>query len=287
MGTQNHPRPHLIITIIIIMTTPTPPPDRSRHRCDDDDDIDRILLEARPTLFEVDDDDDAVEDALGTIGTPHHPPADRNRQRADGKDGRGKTTNNGSAKKKKNFIKAEKRRTTPIISTGGSDGSSSDAVARRQSDEKTRNHSHSEGASTEAALRDVVLKTMSENNNNNNNNQEEEEEEDVEMGRSLRQENAEGEKNDGPSASAKSFGGSVDGLMKAAAARREYRPAMSENYSNDMNNSNDNCFDAFDLDDFMADFVPPEMSNVLKESDAQRKDRLRRNREAAQLSLIA
>ncbi len=288
--TQNHPRPHLIITIIIIIiimttTTPTPPPDRSRHRCDDDDDIDRILLEACPTLFEVDDDDDAVEDALGTIGIPHHPPADRNRQRADGKDGRGKTTNNGSARKKKNFIKAEKRRTTPIISTGGSDGSSSDAVARRQSDEKTRNLSHSEGASTEAALRDVVLKTMSENNNNNNNNQEEEEEEeDVEMGRSLRQENAEGEKNDGPSASAKSFGGSVDGLMKAAAARREYRPAMSENYSNDMNNSNDNCFDAFDLDDFMADFVPPEMSNVLKESDAQRKDRLRRNREAAQLS---
>merc|ERR1711943_65795 len=90
MGTQNHPRPHLIITIIIIMTTttPTPPPDRSRHRCDDDDDIDRILLEACPTLFEVDDDDDAVEDALGTIGIPHHPPADRNRQRADGKDGR-------------------------------------------------------------------------------------------------------------------------------------------------------------------------------------------------------
>merc|ERR1712100_204184 len=210
MGTQNHPRPHLIITIIIIiMTTPTPPPDRSRHRCGDDDDIDRILLEACPTLFEVDDDDDAVEDALGTIGTPHHPPADRNRQRADGKDGRGKTT--------KNFIKAEKRRTTPIISTGGSDGSSSDAVARRQSDEKTRNHSHSEGASTEAALRDVVLKTMSENNDNNNNNnqEEEEEEEDVEMGRSLRQENAECEKNDGPSASAKSFGGSVDGLMKA------------------------------------------------------------------------
>ena len=200
----------------------------------------------------------------------HHIPADRNRhQRADGKDGRGKTTNNGSAKKKKNFIKAEKRRTTPIISTGGSDGSSSDAVARRQSDEKTRNRlgDEAEGASTEAALRDVVLKTMSENNNNNNNNQEEEEEEeDVEMGRSLRQENAEGEKNDGPSASAKSFGGSVDGLMKAAAARREYRPAMSENYSNDMNNSNDNCFDAFDLDDFMADFVPPEMSNVLKES---------------------
>ena len=269
------------------MTTPTPPP--SISRCDDDD-IDRILLEACPTLFEVDDDDDdAVEDALGTIGIP--PPADRNRhhhhQRADGKDGRrGKTTNNGSAKKN---IKAGKRRTTP--STGGSDGSSSDAVARRQ---KTRNHSHyrlgdeaeEEGASTEAALRDVVLKTMSENNNNNNNQheeekEEEEEEEDVEMGRSLRQENAEGEKNDGPSASAKSFGGSVDGLMKAAG---EYRPAMSENYSNDMNNSNDNGFDAFDLDDFMADFVPPEMSNVLKESDAQRKDRLRRNREAAQLS---
>ena len=269
------------------MTTPTPPP--SISRCDDDD-IDRILLEACPTLFEVDDDDDddAVEDALGTIGIP--PPADRNRhhhhQRADGKDGRrGKTTNNGSAKKN---IKAGKRRTTP--STGGSDGSSSDAVARRQ---KTRNHSHyrlgdeaeEEGASTEAALRDVVLKTMSENNNNNNNQHEEEEkeeeEEDVEMGRSLRQENAEGEKNDGPSASAKSFGGSVDGLMKAAG---EYRPAMSENYSNDMNNSNDNGFDAFDLDDFMADFVPPEMSNVLKESDAQRKDRLRRNREAAQLS---
>ena len=267
------------------MTTPTPPP--SISRCDDDD-IDRILLEACPTLFEVDDDDDAVEDALGTIGIP--PPADRNRhhhhQRADGKDGRrGKTTNNGSAKKN---IKAGKRRTTP--STGGSDGSSSDAVARRQ---KTRNHSHyrlgdeaeEEGASTEAALRDVVLKTMSENNNNNNNQHEEEEkeeeEEDVEMGRSLRQENVEGEKNDGPSASAKSFGGSVDGLMKAAG---EYRPAMSENYSNDMNNSNDNGFDAFDLDDFMADFVPPEMSNVLKESDAQRKDRLRRNREAAQLS---
>ena len=269
------------------MTTPTPPP--SISRCDDDD-IDRILLEACPTLFEVDDDDDddAVEDALGTIGIP--PPADRNRhhhhQRADGKDGRrGKTTNNGSAKKN---IKAGKRRTTS--STGGLDGSSSDAVARRQ---KTRNHSHyrlgdeaeGEGASTEAALRDVVLKTMSENNNNNNNQHEEEEkeeeEEDVEMGRSLRQENAEGEKNDGPSASAKSFGGSVDGLMKAAG---EYRPAMSENYSNDMNNSNDNGFDAFDLDDFMADFVPPEMSNVLKESDAQRKDRLRRNREAAQLS---
>merc|ERR1712164_102081 len=118
MGTQNHPRPHLIITIIIIMTTPTPPPDRSRHRCDDDDDIDRILLEACPTLFEVDDDDDAGEDALGTIGIPS--PADRNRhhrhQRADGKDGRrGKTTNNGSAKKN---IKAGKRRTTP--STGGS-----------------------------------------------------------------------------------------------------------------------------------------------------------------------
>ena len=198
-------------------------------------------------------------------------PRGSNRQRADGKDGRGKTTNNGSAKKKKNFIKAEKRRTTPIISTGGSDGSSSDAVARRQSDEKTRNLSHSEGASTEAALRDVVLKTMSENNDNNNNNnqEEEEEEEDVEMGRSLRQENAEGEKNDGPSSSAKSCGGSVDGLMKAAAARRENRPAMSENYSNDMNNSNDNCFGAFDLDDFMADFVPPEMSNVLKESDAK------------------
>ena len=49
---------------------------------------------------------------------------------------------------------------------------------------------------------------------------------------------------------------------------KEYRPAMSENYSNDMNNSNDNCFGAFDLDDFMADFVPPEMSNVLKESAA-------------------
>merc|ERR1711959_480289 len=95
--------------LIIIMTTPTPPP--SISRCDDDD-IDRILLEACPTLFEVDDDDDAVEDALGTIGIP--PPADRNRhhhhQRADGKDGRrGKTTNNGSAKKN---IKAEEKNDT-------------------------------------------------------------------------------------------------------------------------------------------------------------------------------
>ena len=73
-------------------------------------------------------------------------------------------------------------------------------------------------------------------------------------------------------------------IDESGSREKEYRPAMSENYSNDMNNSNDNCFGAFDLDDFMADFVPPEMSNVLKESDAQRKDRLRRNREAAQLS---
>ena len=85
------------------------PADRSRHRYDDDDDIDRILW--CPTLFEVDDDDDAVEDALGTIG-PH--PADRIVS-APTKGRTRKTTNNGSAKKKKNFIKAEKRRTTPFL----------------------------------------------------------------------------------------------------------------------------------------------------------------------------
>merc|ERR1719265_2650611 len=80
--------------------------------------------------------------------------------------------------------------------------------------------------------------------------------------------------------------------MGATTKTGEYRPSNSENYSN--NNNNENGFDAFDLDDFMADFVPPEEiglpqmkdsnGDVLKESEAQRKDRLRRNREAAQLS---
>ena len=112
---------------------------------------------------------------------------------------------------------------------------------------------------SEECLREVVLKTMSENERENR--EKEQQQEDVEMGATTK-------------------------------TRGEYRPSNSENYSN--NNNNENGFDAFDLDDFMADFVPPEEiglpqmkdsnGDVLKESEAQRKDRLRRNREAAQLS---
>ena len=142
---------------------------------------------------------------------------------------------------------------TRVTTTTRSDGSSYD------DDFATNRRVDAYDDCSEECLREVVLKTMSENERENR--EKEQQREDVEMGATTK-------------------------------TRGEYRPSNSENYSN--NNNNENGFDAFDLDDFMADFVPPEEiglpqmkdanGDVLKESEAQRKDRLRRNREAAQLS---
>ena len=169
------------------------------------------FLEACPTLFEVDDDDDAVEDALGTIGIPSSPRgSESSARRRKGRTRKDDEQRQREEEEELHQSREEKNDTNYI--DRGVDGSSSDAVARRQSDEKDEKSFSFGRCLDRGGVENVVLKTMSENNDNNNNNnqEEEEEEEDVEMGRSLRQENAEGEKNDGPSAAQKASGASTD-----------------------------------------------------------------------------
>ena len=226
-------------------------------------------------LLEDDDNDDAPKPASGGVVFDDDPPVffeeeekeeDKEEEFAasmifhpmDGKEEDGKRRKKTKKKEKEPLpnntknkrVRGETRVTT---TTRCSDGSSYD------DDFATNRKVDAYDDCSEECLREVVLKTMSENERENR--EKEQQREDVEMG------------------------------ATTTKTREEYRPSNSENYSN---NNNDNGFDAFDLDDFMADFVPPEEiglpqmkdsnGDVLKESEAQRKDRLRRNREAAQLS---
>jgi len=228
-------------------------------------------------LLEDDDNDDAPKPASGGVVFDDDPPVffeeeekeeDKEEEFAasmifhpmDGKEEDGKRRKKTKKKEKEPLpnntknkrVRGETRVTT---TTRCSDGSSYD------DDFATNRKVDAYDDCSEECLREVVLKTMSENERENR--EKEQQREDVEMG------------------------------ATTTKTREEYRPSNSENYSNN-NNNNENGFDAFDLDDFMADFVPPEEiglpqmkdsnGDVLKESEAQRKDRLRRNREAAQLS---
>ena len=228
-----------------------------------------------PSLLLEDDDNEASKPASGGVVFDDDPPVffeeeekeeDKEEEFAasmifhpmDGKEEDGKRRKKTKKKEKEPLpnntknkrVRGETRVTT---TTRCSDGSSYD------DDFATNRKVDAYDDCSEECLREVVLKTMSENERENR--EKEQQQEDVEMGATTK-------------------------------TRGEYRPSNSENYSN--NNNNENGFDAFDLDDFMADFVPPEEiglpqmkdsnGDVLKESEAQRKDRLRRNREAAQLS---
>jgi len=279
----------------------------------DIDIIDRILEDFGAN----DDDDDIVDDAAKVEqfvlrageGEEAATAEKRDDQIYDTKKGR---LGNDGIEKNTVEKKGWMQRRVPAKSIN-SDGSLSECDERKSDgldfDEDNR-RSPSEGGAhssdfSEPLLREVVLRTISENERENDGGKNDDDgndgrlgkirEEDVEMGGGSTRRLVVGnldEEEERPSASTKScFGGGgssgVDGLMKAA--RGEYHPANSEN-----NYSNDYGFDAFDLDDFMADFVPPEIGlpqanldsngNALKESEAQRKDRLKRNREAAQLS---
>ena len=228
-----------------------------------------------PSLLLEDDDNEAPKPASGGVVFDDDPPVffeeeekeeDKEEEFAasmifhpmDGKEEDGKRRKKTKKKEKEPLpnntknkrVRGETRVTT---TTRCSDGSSYD------DDFATNRKVDAYDDCSEECLREVVLKTMSENERENR--EKEQQREDAEMGVTTK-------------------------------TREEYRPSNSENYSN--NNNNENGFDAFDLDDFMADFVPPEEiglpqmkdsnGDVLKESEAQRKDRLRRNREAAQLS---
>ncbi|CAL6448470.1 unnamed protein product [Bathycoccus prasinos] len=223
-----------------------------------------------PSLLLEDDDNDALKPSAGGVFDDDPPvffeeeKEDKEEEFAasmifpmDGKEEDGKRRKKTKKKEKEPLPNTKNKRargggeTRVTTTTRCSDGSSYD-------DDATNRRVDAYDDCSEECLREVVLKTMSENEREN---REKEQREDVEMGATTK-------------------------------TRGEYRPSNSENYSN--NNYNENGFDAFDLDDFMADFVPPEEiglpqmkdanGDVLKESEAQRKDRLRRNREAAQLS---
>ena len=100
---------------------------------------------------------------------------------------------------------------------------------------------------SEDKLGEVVLKTMSENERESR--EKEQQQEDVEMGATTK-------------------------------TRGEYRPSNSENYSN--NNNNENGFDAFDLDDFMADFVRPEIGlPQMKDANGDVFERIRSAKEGS------